>query len=125
MGATFALTEAAVANQRETNDALNGVAGGCAAGFLAGLRSVLSYCICHSFISPVNFSTFNTSRTWFVRCNRRSYGHLRLRRRNRWQVEGGEGGEEKEVLQISTPTCPACFRVEVVSLYRVYFTSST
>jgi len=39
MGAAFAFTEATVANQRETNDALNGIAGGCAAGFLAGLRT--------------------------------------------------------------------------------------
>ncbi|KAJ3549327.1 hypothetical protein NM688_g5191 [Phlebia brevispora] len=39
MGFTFAFTEAAVANQREKDDALNGVAGGCAAGFLAGLRA--------------------------------------------------------------------------------------
>lgn len=33
-------TEAVVANQRETDDALNGLAGGCAAGFLAGIRSM-------------------------------------------------------------------------------------
>ncbi|KAI0281574.1 hypothetical protein BGY98DRAFT_1094746 [Russula aff. rugulosa BPL654] len=39
MGATFAATESIVANQRETQDALNGVAGGCAAGFLAGIRA--------------------------------------------------------------------------------------
>lgn len=38
MGATFAATEAIVANQRETEDSLNGVAGACAAGFLAGIR---------------------------------------------------------------------------------------
>lgn len=38
MGATFAFTETAVANSRETNDPLNGAAGGCAAGFLAGIR---------------------------------------------------------------------------------------
>ena len=38
MGATFALTESVVANQRRTDDAINGAAGGCAAGFLAGLR---------------------------------------------------------------------------------------
>lgn len=38
MGATFAFTESAVANQRQKDDALNGVAGGCAAGFLAGIR---------------------------------------------------------------------------------------
>ncbi|KAI0788487.1 hypothetical protein C8Q75DRAFT_854469 [Abortiporus biennis] len=39
MGATFALTESVVANTREKDDALNGVAGGCAAGFLAGIRA--------------------------------------------------------------------------------------
>ncbi|KAG8219760.1 hypothetical protein J3R82DRAFT_732 [Butyriboletus roseoflavus] len=39
MGAAFAFTEAVVANQRETDDALNGLAGGCAAGFLAGIRT--------------------------------------------------------------------------------------
>ncbi|TFY80775.1 hypothetical protein EWM64_g3246 [Hericium alpestre] len=39
MGATYAATEAIVANQREKEDALNGVVGGCAAGFLAGLRA--------------------------------------------------------------------------------------
>ncbi|KJA29434.1 hypothetical protein HYPSUDRAFT_32893 [Hypholoma sublateritium FD-334 SS-4] len=39
MGASFAFTEAYVANLREKNDALNGTAGGCAAGFLAGVRS--------------------------------------------------------------------------------------
>lgn len=38
MGASFAFTEAAVANTRETDDSLNGAAGGCAAGLLAGLR---------------------------------------------------------------------------------------
>ncbi|KAL5495377.1 hypothetical protein ACEPAI_840 [Sanghuangporus weigelae] len=39
MGFTFAATEAIVANTREKDDPLNGVAGGCAAGFLAGLRA--------------------------------------------------------------------------------------
>ncbi|EJD04070.1 uncharacterized protein FOMMEDRAFT_19377 [Fomitiporia mediterranea MF3/22] len=39
MGFTFAATEAVVANTREKDDALNGAAGGCAAGFLAGLRA--------------------------------------------------------------------------------------
>ncbi|KAI0048365.1 hypothetical protein FA95DRAFT_1470552, partial [Auriscalpium vulgare] len=39
MGATFAATESAVANTREKQDYLNGVAGGCAAGFLAGIRA--------------------------------------------------------------------------------------
>jgi len=39
MGAAFALTESVVANTREEDDALNGAAGGCAAGFLAGIRA--------------------------------------------------------------------------------------
>jgi len=39
IGATFAFTETAVANYRQTNDPLNGAAGGCAAGFLAGIRA--------------------------------------------------------------------------------------
>lgn len=39
MGATFAFTESVVANQRRTNDAVNGAVGACAAGFLAGLRA--------------------------------------------------------------------------------------
>lgn len=43
MGAAFAFTEAVVANQRETDDALNGLAGGCAAGFLAGIRSMFDH----------------------------------------------------------------------------------
>ncbi|KAH8120203.1 hypothetical protein DFH11DRAFT_1722044 [Phellopilus nigrolimitatus] len=38
VGATFAATEAIVANTREKKDPWNGAAGGCAAGFLAGLR---------------------------------------------------------------------------------------
>lgn len=44
MGAAFAFTEATVANQREKDDAINGLVGGCAAGFLAGLRCALSVC---------------------------------------------------------------------------------
>ncbi|KAH9898310.1 hypothetical protein C8Q73DRAFT_641557 [Cubamyces lactineus] len=39
MGATFALTESVVANQRQVDDPLNGAAGACAAGFLAGIRA--------------------------------------------------------------------------------------
>lgn len=38
MGATFAGTRSVVANTRQVDDSLNGVAGGCAAGFLAGIR---------------------------------------------------------------------------------------
>ncbi|KAH9944302.1 uncharacterized protein BXZ73DRAFT_96792 [Epithele typhae] len=39
MGATYATTESFVANAREVDDPLNGAAGACAAGFLAGLRA--------------------------------------------------------------------------------------
>jgi len=39
MGAAFAFTEATVANQRQRDDAVNSVVGGCAAGFLAGIRT--------------------------------------------------------------------------------------
>ena len=38
MGATFAFTEATIRNERRKDDAWNGAAGACAAGFLAGLR---------------------------------------------------------------------------------------
>jgi hypothetical protein len=38
MGATFAFTDSYVANLRQQEDALNGAAGGCAAGLLAGAR---------------------------------------------------------------------------------------
>ena len=38
MGAVFAFTDAVVANERQKNDALNGAAAGCAAGFLTGIR---------------------------------------------------------------------------------------
>ena len=40
MGGSFAFTEAAVANTRQKDDAWNGAAGGCAAGFLAGIRGM-------------------------------------------------------------------------------------
>ncbi|KZO98384.1 hypothetical protein CALVIDRAFT_535469 [Calocera viscosa TUFC12733] len=39
MGAVFSYTEASIANARAKNDAWNGAAGGCAAGFLAGVRA--------------------------------------------------------------------------------------
>ncbi|KAL1411699.1 hypothetical protein Q8F55_002665 [Vanrija albida] len=39
MGFAFSFTQSFVANTRETDDALNGAAGGCAAGFVAGVRA--------------------------------------------------------------------------------------
>jgi hypothetical protein len=41
MGATFAAAEAVTANVREKEDSINGAAGGCAAGFLAGIKGQL------------------------------------------------------------------------------------
>jgi hypothetical protein len=38
LGATFALADAVAANQREKHDPINGAIGGCAAGFLVGVR---------------------------------------------------------------------------------------
>lgn len=52
MGATFALTESIVANTREKDDALNGAAGACAAGFLAGIRSKSRH-LCIHFCSLI------------------------------------------------------------------------
>ena len=48
MGFTFAATESFVANTRETKDPINAAAGGCAAGFLAGLRGTLSH-----YLTPI------------------------------------------------------------------------
>lgn len=61
MGAAFAFTEAVAANQRETDDALNGLAGGCAAGFLAGIRSTFHRVVAYLHLSLIpSHSTFPT-----------------------------------------------------------------
>ncbi|TXT07248.1 hypothetical protein VHUM_03418 [Vanrija humicola] len=39
MGFAYSFTQSFVSNTRETDDALNGAAGGCAAGFIAGVRA--------------------------------------------------------------------------------------
>ncbi|KAF7347879.1 NdufA11 NADH dehydrogenase subunit [Mycena venus] len=39
VGATFAMTESVVANQRQTDDAISAASGACAAGFLLGLST--------------------------------------------------------------------------------------
>ena len=39
MGASFAFVDRTMANARETEDAINGAAAGCAAGFIAGLKN--------------------------------------------------------------------------------------
>jgi len=40
MGFTFAFTETYMANLRQKNDPINSATGACAAGFLAGVRSM-------------------------------------------------------------------------------------
>ena len=66
MGATFAATESIVANQRETQDALNGVAGGCAAGFLAGIRGA-RYSSFYTLCINIPCSSFSTNSSGFMR----------------------------------------------------------
>jgi hypothetical protein len=41
MGFTYGATQSIVANQREKDDAVNSLVGGCAAGFLVGLKRAL------------------------------------------------------------------------------------
>jgi hypothetical protein len=83
MGATFAATEAIVANQREVDDSLNGAAGACAAGFLAGVKGAFSYnvglCLARS-LRPRPNSTITAYGRRFVRCAGRGCWHVRLRR---------------------------------------------
>lgn len=40
VGATYGITEATIGNIRQKNDPVNQIVAGCAAGFLAGLRSM-------------------------------------------------------------------------------------
>lgn len=75
MGATFALTEAVVANKREKDDALNGAAGACAAGFLAGIRGVF-YGSCYVTNLTMCRSPILTNGSCLLRCFRRSDGYL-------------------------------------------------
>ena len=63
MGFTFAATEAIVANTREKDDPLNGVAGGCAAGFLAGLRGTFDHLVHHTVIQRINIKFVWTVRS--------------------------------------------------------------
>jgi hypothetical protein len=81
MGATFAFTETVVANQRQKNDPLNGVAGGCAAGFLAGIRGALE-CYCTSndtcLIFLFHSSSISTNGSRGMRSYWGSSGRIRL-----------------------------------------------
>lgn len=67
MGATFAATESIVANQREKQDALNGVAGGCAAGFLAGIRGAHHHTFLVPFRANILCSSFPADSRCFLR----------------------------------------------------------
>ncbi|KAL4069660.1 hypothetical protein V8B97DRAFT_1968542 [Scleroderma yunnanense] len=60
MGAAFAFTEATVANQRQKDDAINGAIGGCAAGFLAGIRTrSLPMALASSAVVGIAMGTFD------------------------------------------------------------------
>ena len=109
MGAAFAFTEAVVANQRETDDALNGLAGGCAAGFLAGIRSTF-YRGCWIFtrLTPIIYSTLLANSCWFLRGSWWGHGYLRLRRANSRRIRREEGRKAKNIFQDSPNIPPAC-----------------
>jgi hypothetical protein len=76
MGATFAATESIVANQREKQDALNGVAGGCAAGFLAGIRGACRRAFSMPFSTRPRHSSFPPHCCRFLRRHRNSSGNV-------------------------------------------------
>jgi hypothetical protein len=84
---------------------LNGVAGGCAAGFLAGIRSLSSFrlrlCICsYSALTNRSITTNGRCRVRSPWCRRR---YFRLRRKeHRWCGSTDSGREEEEFLQAST-----------------------
>lgn len=77
MGATFAATESIVANQREKQDALNGVAGGCAAGFLAGIRGAHHHTFPVPFRANLLCSSFPADSRCFLRGNWGCSGDVR------------------------------------------------
>ncbi len=106
MGATFAFTEAAVANQRQRDDPINGAVGACAAGFLAGLRGAYSVVSGAEVNTKFLNSSFITNGSWVMRRNGRRYGHIRLR----WFVDRRpeyiERGEKETLLQTAaTDSC--------------------
>lgn len=105
MGATFALTESVVANQRQVDDPLNGAAGGCAAGFLAGIRGAFAL----PFLSQVSAgllcprSTFIARSTCLLRRPRNRCRNLRLQWPGPCSWEDRvDRGEEKTLLQASS-----------------------
>jgi len=121
MGASFAFTETVVANQRQKNDPLNGVAGGCAAGFLAGIRGVLesavpatiraSFCLC-------NLSSFSTNGGRGMRSRWGGSRRIRLlgaigRSDDKPRKEGGE---TQTVFQTVTATANRVNRVTIAMI---------
>lgn len=106
MGATFAFTEAVVANQRQRDDPINGAVGACAAGFLAGLRGA------HTVVSGAGIhtdfvnSSFIANGSWVMRNNGRCYGHIRLRWFIDRRPEYIKRGEKETLLQTAaTDSC--------------------
>lgn len=137
MGATFAGTRSVVANTRQVDDSLNGVAGGCAAGFLAGIRCMFTLpphprvefadgpfiALCH-----ILSSTFSANGRRLLRCPCSPCGDIRVHR----GVAAGRyivvvvRGETEAVLQARTTTsrrscssdcrCYFCFALDSTKL---------
>lgn len=120
MGATFAGTRSVVANTRQVDDSLNGVAGGCAAGFLAGIRCMFTlppYPIVELAdglsiaLYLILSSTFSPNGRRFLRCPCSPCGDIRVHR----GIAAGRyvlvvvRGETEAVLQARTTTsCRSC-----------------
>jgi len=101
MGGTFAATEATVRNIREKDDALNGAAGGCAAGFLIGLRRTYAYSDPLLFeFKPCNREVL-TSGVWRMRCARSGGRRIRLLWPTDRRPRNDEGGKTGQILQDS------------------------
>ena len=106
MGAAFSFTEAFVANERRKNDALNGAAGGCAAGFLAGIRcrSLLLDVYIYLWTLKSRCSTLSSNgsrRMRFIGCHN---GCFRLLWSTNWRTWGDKRRKTFEVLQKTTTT---------------------
>ena len=113
MGATFAFTEAFVANERRKNDALNGAAGGCAAGFLTGIRCRFRRVLKDLWALKSRGSTLSSNGSRGMRFVGSRSGCIRLLRSTSWGTWNNKRGKTFEILQkTTTTTCRACIAVK-------------
>lgn len=118
MGATFAFTEAVVANQRQRDDPINGAVGACAAGFLAGLRGAHTVNYGAGIHTDSLDSPFITNGSWVMRHNGRCNGYIRLRRLVDRRPEYIKRGEKETLLQAAaTDSC----RLDHIAMYYVIY----